>query len=87
MITVHQRRRIRGFTRSARRKNYENLPPAYTFVGTAEPFLAETKTYIKNLQNAGIEAEIDIYPNMFHGFDHSIVLKKFFIGKIKMDYL
>lgn len=62
-------KKISAYAVPARRKNYESLPPAYTFVGTAEPFLAETKTYIKNLQNAGIEAEIDIYPNMFHGFD------------------
>ncbi len=53
----------------ARRKDYSGLPPAYTFVSTAEPFLAETITYIQNLKEAGIEAEIDVYPGLFHAFD------------------
>lgn len=62
-------RKIPAYAAPARRKDYSGLPPAYTFVGTAEPFYAETKTYIRNLQKAGVEAEIDIYPDMFHAFD------------------
>ncbi len=62
-------RKVPAYAAPARRKNYAGLPPAYTFVGTAEPFLAETKTYIQNLREAGVEAELDIYPEMFHAFD------------------
>lgn len=62
-------RKVPAYAAPARRKNYAGLPPAYTFVGTAEPFLAETKTYIQNLREAGVEAELDIYPKMFHAFD------------------
>ena len=41
----------------------------YTFVSTAEPFYAETVTYIENLRAAGVPAEIDIYPGLYHAFD------------------
>lgn len=30
-----------------RQTDYRDLPPAYTFVGTGEPFFEETKTYIE----------------------------------------
>ena len=46
-----------------------DLPPAYTFVGTGEPFFAETKTYIENLKKCGISARIDIYDMDIHAFD------------------
>lgn len=36
---------------------------------TAEPFYAETITYVRNMQKAGVDARMDIYPGMFHAFD------------------
>lgn len=57
------------YASAARRKDYSGLPPAYTFVSTAEPFNAETVTYIENLRAAGVPAEIDIYPGLYHAFD------------------
>lgn len=53
----------------SRRKDFSGLPPAYTFVSTAEPFYAETTAYIENLKNSGVEAEIDVYPGLYHAFD------------------
>jgi len=53
----------------ARQTDYRNLPPTYTFVCTAEPFLDETKTFIENLQEAGVDATLDIYEGMYHAFD------------------
>lgn len=53
----------------AQRKDFAGLPPAYTFVCTAEPFYAETLAYIENLQKAGIPAQVDVYPGLFHAFD------------------
>lgn len=53
----------------ARQEDYSNLPPAYTFVGDIEPFYCETLTYVENLQKAGVEAKVDVYPNCFHAFD------------------
>ena len=53
----------------ARQSNYKDLPPAYTFVGTAEPFYDETLAFIKNLKKAGVEASLDVYDGMYHAFD------------------
>ena len=54
---------------AARREDYGGLPPAYTFVSTAEPFYAETLAYIDRLKQAGVEASLDVYPGLFHAFD------------------
>lgn len=64
------------YAAAARQTDYSNLPPAYTFVGDIEPFYCETLTYIDNLQKAGIEASVDIYPNCFHAFDMLLPFKK-----------
>jgi acetyl esterase/lipase len=48
---------------------YEGLPPAYTYVGDAEPFYCETVTYIQKLKDAGIPAKLDIYSGGYHAFD------------------
>ncbi len=53
----------------ARRTDYSGLPPCYTYVGDIEPFYAETVDYIEHLKEAGIEAEVDVYPNWFHAYD------------------
>ena len=53
----------------ARREDYTGLPPCYTFVGEIEPFYCETLEYVRHLQEAGIEAEADVYPDWFHAYD------------------
>ena len=60
----------------SRRVDYSLLPPAYTFVGDIEPFYCETLTYIENLNKAGVEAKVDVYPNCFHAFDLWLPFKK-----------
>ena len=67
---------VPAYAAPARQTDYSNLPPAYTFVGDIEPFYCETLTYIKNLQKAGIEAKVDVYPNCFHAFDMMLPFKK-----------
>ncbi len=49
--------------------DYRNLPPAYTFIGTIEPFYDETKAYIQSLKAAGVKARVDEYEGCFHAFD------------------
>ena len=63
------RKKVCPYAAAARQTNYENLPPAYTFVGDGEPFHSETLTYIKHLQDAGIEASADVYHSNMHAFD------------------
>lgn len=53
----------------ARQANFKELPPAYTFVGSKEPFYCETISFIKNLKAAGVPAHADVYPTGFHAFD------------------
>ena len=60
---------VSAYAAPARQTDYANLPPAYSFVGDREPFYAETCTYINNLKQAGIEAELDVYNSNMHAFD------------------
>ncbi len=69
-------REIPCYAAPARRQDYSGLPPAYTFVSTNEPFYAETVDYIDNLRKAGVAADIDIYPGLFHAFDMLLPLLK-----------
>jgi acetyl esterase/lipase len=62
-------RTVSQYASPSRCKNYEDLPPAYTFVGDAEPFYCETLDYIENLQAAGVTANVDVYPGGYHAFD------------------
>lgn len=57
------------YAAAARETDYRGLPPAYSFVGDLDPFLEETKQYIQNLREAGVEAVCDVYKGAFHGFD------------------
>jgi acetyl esterase/lipase len=62
-------RKVSPYASPSRCKNYEYLPPAYTFVGDAEPFYCETLAYIENLRAAGVTANVDVYPGGYHAFD------------------
>lgn len=53
----------------ARCEDYSGLPPCYTFVGDIEPFYCETVDYVRRLQEAGVRAEVDVYPGWFHAYD------------------
>jgi acetyl esterase/lipase len=60
----------------ARCEDYRGLPPCYTFVGDIEPFYCETLDYVRHLQEAGIRAEVDVYPDWFHAYDLFFPAKK-----------
>lgn len=68
--------RVPAYAAAARQTDYTGLPPAYTFVGDIEPFYCETLTYIENLRAAGVEAEVDVYPDCFHAFDMLLPFKR-----------
>ena len=57
------------YAAAARQKDFSNLPPAYTFVCTAEPFYCETLDFVAALRREGIEAQVDVYEGLFHAFD------------------
>ena len=61
---------ISCYAAPARREDYSGLPPCYTYVGCGEPFYQETVDYVNHLKEAGIEADLDVYPEeWFHAYD------------------
>lgn len=68
-LRKNARKSVSPYAAPARQTDYSHLPPAYTFVGSGEPFYAETYAYIENLCKAGIEAKIDVYKSDIHAFD------------------
>lgn len=60
---------IPSYASPARETDYSGLPPCYTYVLDGEPFHDETLTYVRNLQNAGVEAYVDVYHGHLHAFD------------------
>lgn len=64
-----ERDALSPYAAPARQTDYRGLPPCYTFVGDAEPFYEETKTFVSDLRAAGVAAEMDVYPGQFHSFD------------------
>lgn len=60
----------------AKRKDHSGLPPCYTFVGDGEPFYSETLAYVKALNDAGVEAKVDVYHTDVHAFDQLFPLRK-----------
>lgn len=63
------KRVVSPYASPAHQTDFSGLPPCYTFVGDGEPFYDETLQFIKNLRDAGIEAEVDIYHTDVHAFD------------------
>lgn len=61
--------RIPAYAVPARQTDYTGLPPAYTFVGDREPFYCETLTFVEALRQAGVPAQVDVYPTGLHAFD------------------
>ena len=60
---------VSRYAAPARCTDYRGLPPCYTFVGDIEPFRDETLAYVRHLQEAGIRAEVDVYPDFWHAYD------------------
>jgi len=60
---------VPAFAAPSRATDFSNLPPAVTFVGDLEPFRDETILYFKNLRDAGVSADIEVYQGCYHAFD------------------
>ncbi|MCR5172998.1 MAG: alpha/beta hydrolase [Oscillospiraceae bacterium] len=53
----------------ARAEDLSCLPPCYTYVEDGEPFYDETLTYVRKLNEAGVEAHVDVFHGKTHAFD------------------
>jgi len=68
-LRADAKKTVSPYAAPARQSDYRGLPPCYTFVGSGEPFYAETMKYVEDLKAAGVEAEADVYPTDVHAFD------------------
>ncbi|MBR1929905.1 MAG: alpha/beta hydrolase [Lachnospiraceae bacterium] len=68
-LRKNAKKEVSPYAAPARQTDYTNLPPAYTFVGTAEPFYTETLEFVDHLHKAGVNVKVDVYPDMYHAFD------------------
>lgn len=53
----------------ARATDLSDLPSAYGYVGNTEVFYEETVSYYKRLKEAGVDAVLDVYDDIFHCHD------------------
>jgi len=60
---------VNQYASPALAEDLSGLPAAFTFIGTLDPFLDETTAYFHKLATSGVPAEIQCYPNCFHGFE------------------
>lgn len=65
----NQKSNISPYASPSRLEDFSNLPPAYSFVGDIEPFYFETVEYFKKLKEAGVDANLDVYPGWYHALD------------------
>lgn len=60
---------VSKYASPALEQDHHGLPPAFTYVGTLEPFYDETLAYVKNLKEAGCAVSCAVYDGCYHGFD------------------
>lgn len=66
-------------------KDFKDLPPLFSYIGTLDPFFDELMDYSSKLKKEGIEVKIKIFKGCYHAFD----LFGYFtsIGKESRKYL
>jgi acetyl esterase/lipase len=57
------------YAAAARAEKLEGLPPAFIATGALDLFCAENILYARRLIEAGVPAELHVYPGAFHAFD------------------
>jgi acetyl esterase/lipase len=60
---------VPGYAAPARAADLAGLPPAFVAVGGADLFRDESIAYAARLLEAGVEAELHVYPGAPHGFE------------------
>lgn len=60
---------VSKYAAPSRETDFTNLPPLYTFIGTQDPFYDEVLDFVKAIQQAGGQAEVDVYEGCYHGFE------------------
>jgi len=65
----HGDREISIYSAPGRATDLSDLPPAFLDVGDAEVFRDEIVAYASLLWASGVNAELHVWPGLFHGFD------------------
>ena len=60
---------VSPYAAALRATDLRGLPPAYIAVGELDLFANESVEYARRLLQAGVTAELHVYPGAFHGFD------------------
>ena len=60
---------VPAYAAASRATDFSRLPPTATFVGELEPFRDETVAYVKNLREAEVKVDFQVYQGCYHGFD------------------
>jgi len=60
---------VPAYAAPARLNDFHGLPPAFTFVGSIEPFCDETANYMERLKEAGIPVTYKVFDGCYHAFD------------------
>ncbi len=61
--------KVSSYAAPARADDLTGLPPAISFVGTVEPFCAETAEYFGRLEKSVVQTRLMIADGCFHAFD------------------
>ncbi|MGN0545474.1 MAG: alpha/beta hydrolase [Acutalibacteraceae bacterium] len=61
--------RVSKYAAPSRETDYSGLPPALIFIGSIDPFFAETQKYVNDLRAAGVEVMFEVLDGGFHSFD------------------
>ncbi len=60
---------VTAYAAPARLNDFRDLPPAFTFVGSIEPFCDETVDYMERLKAAGVPVTYKVFDGCYHAFD------------------
>lgn len=71
--------KVPAYASPALNTDYNEFPPAISFVGDLEPFKDETFAYIEALKAAGVPTKFKLFKGAFHGFENIAPATK--IGK------
>lgn len=66
---LYQTEQVPSYAAPGRLTDFSGLPPAFTYVGTIEPFHDETVRYFDQLKEAGVWSVCREYKGCFHAFD------------------
>lgn len=52
-----------------RAKDLSSLPPAFSFVGSIDPFCDETINYMERLRDSGVKVDYKVFDQCYHAFE------------------